>query len=113
MSALLHDDDPETPAALSTSTTASSGTWTSWEFEVPATGKESSLEFHLSPGTPHPEDVALARPTLSAPARRSPRIFILFDVDTLRKDRLSLYGYSRPTTPKIDRFFRKGTVWTN
>jgi arylsulfatase len=36
---------------------------------------------------------------------------LLITVDTLRADRLGLYGYSRPTTPEIDRWFANGAVF--
>ena len=38
-------------------------------------------------------------------------LFIL--VDTLRADRLGIYGYSRPTTPNLDALGRNGIVFTN
>jgi arylsulfatase A-like enzyme len=34
---------------------------------------------------------------------------VLISVDTLRRDRVGLYGYERDTTPEIDAFFRSGT----
>lgn len=36
---------------------------------------------------------------------------ILISVDTLRADRLGIYGYARDTSPSIDRFFGPGTVF--
>lgn len=38
-------------------------------------------------------------------------VVILISVDTLRADHVGLYGYERPTTPNIDAFFGKGTVY--
>jgi len=38
---------------------------------------------------------------------------ILISIDTLRADHVGLYGYSRETTPKIDRFFGSGSVFEN
>ncbi|MEO8056311.1 MAG: sulfatase, partial [Acidobacteriota bacterium] len=38
------------------------------------------------------------------------RIVILFDVDMLRADRLGTYGYSRPTSPRLDRMLADGLV---
>jgi arylsulfatase A-like enzyme len=38
---------------------------------------------------------------------------ILITLDTLRADHLSLYGYPRPTTPKIDQWARHGVVFEN
>jgi arylsulfatase A-like enzyme len=37
--------------------------------------------------------------------------FILIAIDTLRADRMSLYGYGRPTTPRIDAHARSGLVF--
>lgn len=38
---------------------------------------------------------------------------LLILVDTLRADRMSLYGHPRPTTPNLDAFAREGVVFTN
>jgi arylsulfatase len=40
------------------------------------------------------------------------RDIILITVDTLRPDHMSLYGYERPTTPHLDKFFRDGAIYT-
>lgn len=53
-----------------------------------------------------------------APRSRAPspgptvpsRIVILFDVDTLRADRLGAYGYARSTSPHLDRLAAEGLV---
>lgn len=42
-----------------------------------------------------------------APASRFPNV-LLITVDTLRADRVSGYGYSRPTTPNIDKLLLRG-----
>lgn len=38
---------------------------------------------------------------------------ILISIDTLRHDRLSINGYSKKTSPNIDRFFKDGINFTN
>ena len=38
---------------------------------------------------------------------------LLIVLDTLRADRLSAYGYARPTTPNIDRLAREGVLFEN
>ncbi|WP_276354850.1 sulfatase family protein [Cohnella caldifontis] len=38
---------------------------------------------------------------------------ILFGIDSLRRDHMSLYGYHRLTTPHIDRFAQYGAVFEN
>ncbi len=43
------------------------------------------------------------------PARCDGMSVIVITIDTLRADRMSAYGYSRPTTPNLDRF-AKGAV---
>lgn len=53
----------------------------------------------------------------SEPAPQSPapaaarRDILLVTIDTLRADRMGLYGYERDTTPAIDRFFAQATVF--
>jgi arylsulfatase len=42
-----------------------------------------------------------------------PRNVLLVVVDTLRADRLSLYGYPRPTSPNLDVFAREGVTFLN
>ena len=41
----------------------------------------------------------------------APRDILLVTVDTLRADHLSLYGYARPTSPHLDRWFAGATVF--
>ena len=41
------------------------------------------------------------------------RNVILIVLDTLRRDRLSCYDYSRPTTPNIDRLAERGVLFRN
>jgi arylsulfatase A-like enzyme len=51
------------------------------------------------------------RPQPAQPAQRFPNILIV-TVDTLRADRLSAYGYHRPTTPNLDRLLAQGVRFT-
>ncbi len=44
------------------------------------------------------------------PRRRRPNI-VLLGIDSLRADHMSCYGYSRLTTPHIDRFAREGALF--
>lgn len=48
----------------------------------------------------------------STPAQRKPNV-VLITLDTVRADHLSLYGYSRTTTPNLDRWARQGVVFEN
>lgn len=58
-----------------------------------------------------------ARPDLRAPrAAASPASpadpdVLLVVMDTVRRDHLSLHGYARPTTPRLDAFAREATVF--
>jgi arylsulfatase A-like enzyme len=45
---------------------------------------------------------------LSEPGARH---VLLISIDTLRPDHMSLYGYERPTTPRIDAFFEHSLVY--
>jgi len=56
---------------------------------------------------PSPEPAAVPADAPPSRARR----FVLVAVDTLRADRMSLYGYDRPTTPAIERHARTGLVF--
>ena len=56
---------------------------------------------------------ACGRATPEAPPARPPNLLVVL-VDTLRADRLSLYGYGRETSPSLDRFAReRGVVFEN
>lgn len=46
-----------------------------------------------------------------AALRRGPANLILISIDTLRADRLSLYGYERPTSPHLERFAEEAIVF--
>ena len=58
---------------------------------------------------------ALAPVSVKASSRSavgSPNV-VLITLDTVRPDHLSLYGYSRPTSPNLDRWARHGVVFDN
>ena len=38
---------------------------------------------------------------------------ILLGIDSLRRDHMSLYGYSRLTTPHLDKYAARGAVFEN
>ncbi|MBX9787686.1 MAG: sulfatase [Pirellulales bacterium] len=50
--------------------------------------------------------------TTPSPVAARPNI-LLITLDTVRKQNLSLYGYSRQTTPQLERFAKRGVVYTN
>lgn len=47
-----------------------------------------------------------------SPAASRPNV-ILITIDTLRADRLSCYGYKKPTTPFLDRIAAEGVLFSN
>jgi arylsulfatase A-like enzyme len=55
---------------------------------------------------------ALGLVACGAPPPERPNV-ILIVLDTVRADRLSCYGYERPTTPHIDALCRRGVRFTN
>lgn len=52
-----------------------------------------------------------AAPVPQAVASRERPNLILITLDTVRASHLSLYGYSRATTPRLDKFAERGTVF--
>lgn len=55
--------------------------------------------------------VFLAEPTLYSPAPEARQMVLVF-IDTLRPDAMSLYGYERPTSPKLDEWAKDAAVFT-
>jgi len=49
----------------------------------------------------------------AAPAATTPRGAIVFLLDTVRRDHLSVYGYRRPTSPAIDALAASGVLFEN
>lgn len=47
----------------------------------------------------------------SAAGSTPPRHLLLITLDTVRADHLGLYGYERPTSPNLDRFAERATVF--
>ncbi len=65
-----------------------------------------------APPQARPAGQRLASPEHLTPAP-APLNVLLITIDTLRADHLSSYGYSRPTTPCIDRLAAQGTLFEN
>ncbi|MEN8165378.1 MAG: sulfatase, partial [Acidobacteriota bacterium] len=90
------------------------GTWTDIDFDLSDfQGKSVDLAFEARvSGSKRPDwPVFVANPEFLAGDRRQPLPDILvISVDTLRSDRLSLLGYSRPTTPLLDRWAQETAV---
>jgi arylsulfatase A-like enzyme len=48
--------------------------------------------------------------TSSVESRTKPQLIVLITIDALRADHLGVYGYQRPTSPRIDAFARESIV---
>lgn len=54
--------------------------------------------------------VPVPTPTPSAPKRNSPNV-VIYMVDTLRADHLSVYGYDLPTSPRLEEFSQESVLF--
>jgi arylsulfatase A-like enzyme len=73
--------------------------------EIAANGVDDNcIGGDLGASVSAPEAVASGHPS---PGKR----FVLIAIDTLRADRMGLYGYERSTTPRIDEHARSGLVF--
>ncbi|MCB9762702.1 MAG: sulfatase [Alphaproteobacteria bacterium] len=88
------------------------GDWTPMRVDLSAwAGREVKLTLRTDPGDSATMDyVFLAEPTVYTPTTR-PRKLLLVFLDTLRYDHLSLYGYARETTPKLDAWAEGAAVF--
>lgn len=87
--------------------------WSEKAFDVPRSREARVLEVALEGSGADPRPLFLADAVAEWPrpaGDAARRIVVLFLVDTLRADHLSLYGYGRPTTPEIDGAFRSALV---
>jgi hypothetical protein len=90
---------------------------TSLAFDGP--GRPGVLELELSlvkGGEPQPVPpeltLAVADPLLLDLHALGPRrAVVLISIDTLRRDHVGLYGYAKPTTPRLDALGRDGSVF--
>lgn len=77
------------------------------EIELLTTGRQEPNEVTAIPVWANPEIIA-------ATADPPPMNVVLISVDTLRADRLSLYGYERPTSPNLETWIQdSGVVFDN
>ncbi len=59
------------------------------------------------------DDPPPAGPAIAAPPTGQRSDVIIYLIDTLRADHLGTYGYSRPTSPNIDRFAEDAVLFEN
>ncbi len=77
-------------------------------------GREGGLVFETALHAPDSAGFALpvwANPVVSAPTQDDGPSAILISLDTLRADHLSAYGYERETSPRLDAWAAKGTLF--
>lgn len=75
-------------------------------------GKEITLSMASLPGETSRYDLCFVGGPIVTKRKDHPRRVILVFVDTLRPDHLGTYGYDRDTSPNLDRFAQRGTVFT-
>ena len=88
--------------------------WKDLAFDLTGAGGEAELAIRVEPdGGAGDLVVALSAPRVSARRRGDERPnIVLVSIDTLRADHLSIYGYERPTSPRIDAWARdRATVF--
>ena len=78
----------------------------------PWSGDYVRLKLTTEPGDSAAYDyVFLGDPVVST-RKKDPKRVVLVFIDTLRPDHMSLYGYERPTSPKLDAFATQAVVFT-
>ena len=83
--------------------------WHGWSVKLPARGEPTRLVLAWHAAEPGPDwrSLFVTEPSLSE-REKGARAIVLLVVDTLRADHVSAYGYRRPTTPRLDAYFRSG-----
>ena len=75
-------------------------------------GQSLTLGLRSHPGEHADLDyVFIAEPTVYSAEARAPQVVLVF-IDTLRADAMSLYGYPRDTTPRLDAWAKDAAVFT-
>ena len=74
-------------------------------------GQSVRLQIETKPLGVAARDYAFLAEPVVASRRRDPRRVVIVFVDTLRPDRLGLYGHDRDTSPALDRFAEQAAVF--
>lgn len=77
-------------------------------------GRQASLDLEFLANKRREESMLLVSDCTidgTRPVEGGPPDLIVISLDTTRRDRMSLYGHGRPTTPEIDRFASHATVF--
>ena len=73
-------------------------------------GQKVRLALSTQDGATTRDHVFVGSPSIYVPAADPRRVVLVF-VDTLRRDHVGMYGYERPTTPKIDAWAQDAVVF--
>lgn len=88
--------------------------WRDFVIELkPLPQRPGRLVIEVEPGAASEVPFYLAEPVIYRGVDRPRRNLIVFLLDTLRADRVSYTGYSRPTTPVLDALAAEGTIFEN
>ncbi len=80
--------------------------------ETPGNGVDESCSGHDAPAAPAPGRSGRFA-TLTGPLAERPPSVLLVSIDAARPDRMSAYGYHRPTTPNLARFAERAARFTH
>jgi arylsulfatase A-like enzyme len=75
-------------------------------------GQAIRLTLESQPGERAVYDYLFVGDPIVSTRKLEPRRVVMVFIDTLRPDHLSLYGYDRPTSPKLDAFASEAVVFT-
>ncbi len=73
-------------------------------------GQKVRLAVSTQDGATTRDHVFVGAPSIYVPTERPRRVVLAF-VDTLRRDHVGVYGYERPTTPRIDAWAKGAVVF--
>jgi arylsulfatase len=83
--------------------------WSDLQLALESQPEVQQIRFSIS-GT-HPEHGVFSRPIVSCPVAKQDWNVLLISLDTLRSDRLGIYGNPDGLTPNLDRFAQQGTTF--
>ncbi len=112
---LVLEIDGAEAARSEVASTPGGSSWLAWRVPAPLASGEAEVRVEVLAGTP--KAVHLARPSwrlaapLAADGTRRPRGVLLVSIDTLRPDRLGVYGSTKGLSPHLDRLGARGVVW--
>ncbi len=93
--------------------TSGDGGFVRWAADLSKYGGQTvTFELEVSPaGSPDFDWVFLGSPVIAGQPTAPPRRVVVIGLDTTRADHLSLYGYDRDTTPELDAWAKRASVF--